>query len=82
MELHLHILSPEGTLVDERVASVNLPGEHAPFEVLAGHAALISPLVEGDVRYVTEAGEQVLRIRGGFAEIRSNEVLLAVEPAR
>lgn len=79
MELRLHILSPEGTLVDERVQRANLPGEMGPFEVLKDHAALISPLVAGDVRYVTEAGEETLRIRSGFAEIRNNEILLAVE---
>jgi len=80
-QLHLHILSPDGVLVDERVSQANLPGEMGPFEVLAGHAALISPLVGGEVRYVTESGPRTLAIRSGFAEIRNNEILLAVEPA-
>lgn len=81
--LILHIVSPEGTLVNNvPVSAVFLPGEQGPFEVLIGHAALISPLIAGEIRYVTEAeGEQSLRIRSGFAEIRSNLVSLAVEPA-
>ena len=82
MELTLHIVSPEGTLVaGVPVSAVNLPGEMGPFEVLTGHAALISPLVAGTVRYITPEGEKTLRIRSGFAEIRDNLVTLAVEPA-
>ena len=81
-ELTLHIVSPEGTLVDSvPVMAVNLPGEMGPFEVLKGHAALISPLVAGTIRYITAEGEQTLRIRSGFAEVRDNLVALAIEPA-
>lgn len=78
-ELNLHILSPEGTLVDGRVSAVFLPGAEAPFEVLPGHAGIITPLLAGEVRYVTEEGMQSLAIRGGFVRVVDDRVELAVE---
>lgn len=77
--LQLHIVSPEGTLVDERVSKVFLPGAEAPFEVLPGHAGLITPLLAGEVRYETETGLQQLAIRGGFVRVINNRIELAVE---
>lgn len=78
-ELNLHILSPEGTLVDGRVGAVFLPGAEAPFEVLPGHAGIITPLLAGEVRYVTEEGMHSLAIRGGFVRVVDDRVELAVE---
>ena len=34
MDIRLHIVSPEGTLVETEVSAVTLPGSLAPFEVL------------------------------------------------
>lgn len=79
MEIKLHIVSPEGTLVEAEVSSVTLPGSLAPFEVLKNHAALISSLEKGEIVYVTEAGEQRLPVRSGFVEVRNNQVDVCVE---
>ena len=79
MDMQLHIVSPLGTLVDEQVSAVFLPGAEAPFEVLPGHAGIITPLLAGEVRYVTEEGMQSLSIRGGFARVADDKVELAVE---
>ena len=75
----LHILSPEGTLVETTADLVTLPGIQAPFTVLPGHAALVTALVEGDVRYVEDGAEKRLHIREGFVEIRDNQVKVCVE---
>ena len=77
--MRLHIVSPEGTLVDGRVSAVFLPGAEAPFEVLPGHAGIISPLLAGEVRYATEEGLQSLAIRGGFVRVVNDSIELAVE---
>ena len=49
MDIRLHIVSPEGTLVETEVSAVTLPGSLAPFEVLKDHAPLISALDKGDI---------------------------------
>ena len=75
----LHIVSPEGTLVDTTVSAVTLPGTLAPFEVLKNHAALISSLSKGDIVYVTDGKENRLSIAEGFVEVRNNQVDVCVE---
>ena len=77
--IHLHIVSPEGTLVEQAVSAVTLPGTVGPFEVLKDHAALISSLEKGDIVYVTEGREQRLPIASGFVEVRDNLVDVCVE---
>ena len=78
-EIALHILSPEGTLVRADVSLVTLPGLLAPFTVLPGHAALVTALEKGDVRYVENGEEKRLPIREGFAEVKDNTVTVCVE---
>ncbi len=75
----LHIVSPEGTLVETEVSAVTLPGSLAPFEVLKDHAPLISSLDQGDIVYVNESGEQRLSIASGFVEVHDNQVEVCVE---
>ena len=79
MTIQLHILSPEGSLVRAEVSLVTLPGIVSAFTVLKDHAAMVTALVEGDVRYVEEGTEKRLHIREGFVEIRDNLVKVCVE---
>ena len=77
--IKLHIVSPEGTLVETTVSAVTLPGTLGPFEVLKNHAAIISSLEKGDIVYVSEGTEQRLSIASGFVEVRNNQVDVCVE---
>jgi F-type H+-transporting ATPase subunit epsilon len=78
-DIQLHILSPEGTLVQTAVSLVTLPGLVSPFTVLKDHAALVTALVEGDIRYVTGDKEERLHIQEGFVEVKDNQVKVCVE---
>ena len=75
----LHIVSPEGTLVDTTVSAVTLPGTVGPFEVLKNHASLISSLEKGEIVYVSGGKERRLAIAEGFVEVRDNQVVACVE---
>ena len=77
--IKLHIVSPEGTLVEQAVSAVTLPGTVGPFEVLKNHAPIISSLEKGDIVYVSEGAEQRLAIASGFVEVRDNQVDVCVE---
>ena len=79
MSIQLHILSPEGMLVQAEVSLVTLPGVVAPFTVLQDHAALVTALVKGDIRYVEDGTEKLLPIREGFVEVGDNQVKACVE---
>ena len=77
--LKLHILSPEGTLLEANVELVTLPGLLSPFTVLPGHAVIVTALEKGTVRYVEAGKETFLPIEGGFAEVKDNAVTVCVE---
>ena len=77
--IKLHIVSPEGTLVDKAVSAVTLPGTLGPFEVLKDHASLISSLDKGEIVYISEGKEHRLPIADGFVEVRDNKVIACVE---
>lgn len=78
--IRLLIITPEETAADVRAHSVTLPGVVSPFQVLKDHAALITSLDPGLVRWVPEEGEeQTLAIRSGFVEVRDNTVSVYAE---
>ena len=79
MAIALHILSPEGTLVQADVTLVTLPGVEGPFTVLKDHAALITALGKGSIRYIESGEEKFLPIHEGFVEVRDNVVKVCVE---
>lgn len=78
-ELHLVIVSPERAVYDGKADSVVLPGELGNFQVLVNHAPVISSLVAGEVRYVAGEETQSLNIKGGFVEVRDNQISACVE---
>ena len=75
----LHIVSPEGTLVETTVSAVTLPGTLCPFEVLKNHAPLISSLAKGEIVYISGGKESRIPIAEGFVEVRNNQVDVCVE---
>ncbi len=78
-ELHLVIASPERTIYEGVVGMVDLPGELGEFQVLVNHAPLISSLMAGEVRYLTGNESHSLQIKGGFVEVRDNQVSVCAE---
>ena len=75
----LHILSPEGTLVETTAELVTLPGIMGPFQVLKDHAALITALEKGNIVWRSGGNEERLAIREGFVEVKDNRITACVE---
>ena len=73
--LTLKIVSPEKVEFTGEVESVKVPGAQGNFEILTGHAPIISTLQKGVVEY---DGQQ-LEILGGFVAEQQNEVSVCVE---
>lgn len=76
--LTIRILTPEGTLHEGAATAVFLPGSVSPFEVLPGHAPIISALSAGDIR-VVDGEERNFAIRGGVVKVRNNEITVCAE---
>lgn len=79
MSLKLKIVSPERVVYEGEVESVVVPGTLGSFEILQNHAPIISSLNKGKVEYTSNGGKQSLMVKGGFVEVRTNEVSLCVE---
>ncbi len=78
--MKLEILSPEQTLYKGDVDVVTLPGTLGRFTILQDHASMISSLKEGIIRIKPYEGEEVeLSIKGGFVEVKRNQVSVCVE---
>lgn len=83
-ELHLAIVTPEGTAFEGPATLVTAPGLLGNLTVLRGHAPLIAALELGVVRVQDAAGEKHFVVDGGFLEVRANETVVLsnwAEPA-
>ena len=80
--IHFDLVAPERLLLSEDVQMVTLPGAEGYFGVLAGHAPLLSALkpVVIEVRHEGDAATKLF-VRGGFAEVDGQHVVVLAEEA-
>jgi len=72
--LQLLVVSPDRSLVDERIDEVIIPGAEGYFGVLPGHTPLLAALQVGQLTYRQGRDEHVLMIAFGFAEVLPDRV--------
>ncbi len=78
--LQVEIYTPVKTVFKGEATAVQMPGISGLFEVLQGHAPLISALSNGNVR-VTDANGTATNysIDSGFVEVLNNHISILVE---
>jgi len=74
----LKIISAEKVLFEGEAASVTLPGEQGQFTVLPRHAALVSTLVAGTIRYKLDGEEHEVQVGGGIADVDRDVISVCV----
>lgn len=79
-ELTVKILTADSCLYDGPAEAAFLPGMASPFEVLPGHAPILSVLEPGRVRLVS-GGKDVFSacVRSGVARVSADVVTVCVE---
>jgi F-type H+-transporting ATPase subunit epsilon len=92
--MYLEIVSPEATLFSGDVTSVTVPGINGEFQMLQGHAPIVSLLQEGNVKVegsisIDEAyeskfskdatGKTILSITSGTIELKDNKVIVLAD---
>lgn len=92
--MYLEIVSPEATLFSGEVTAVTVPGVEGEFQMLNDHAAIVSLLQEGNVKFQGELvieeehedkftkgqnGEMILAISSGTVEMSDNKVIVLAD---
>lgn len=91
--MHLEIVSPEASLVSGEVESVTVPGVEGEFQMLNNHAAIVSLLTEGQVKFkgnptiaedhqskfTQKEGMWTMQINGGTIEMKDNKVIILAD---
>ncbi|MEI7950813.1 MAG: F0F1 ATP synthase subunit epsilon [Gammaproteobacteria bacterium] len=82
MTMHCDIASTEARIFSGRVESLVATGVLGDMGILPGHAALLTALVPGPVRLVTQAGEeQIYYVSGGYLEVQPGVVNILADTA-
>jgi F-type H+-transporting ATPase subunit epsilon len=79
--LTLEIVTPERSLVTERVDEVEIPGAEGYFGVLPGHTPLLAMLKVGELWYRKRSERFYLSIAFGFVEVLPDRVTILAELA-
>jgi len=92
--MYLEIVTPEAAIVSGEVESVTVPGSEGPFQMLNNHAAIVSLLHAGQVKFKGEPtiaegfekkftkdknGKWILEINGGTVECKNNKVIVLAD---
>jgi F-type H+-transporting ATPase subunit epsilon len=81
MALHLQIVTPEKKIFSDTVGNVYLPGADGELGILDGHAALVTALKPGELRYDKDGKTTVLAVGSGFAEVTEHKVSVLTDMA-
>jgi len=82
-QLKVRLVTPDRILVDRTVSAVEVPGKNGSFEVLYGHAPLLSEIGAGEVRlHGGEGGDQRFSVARGFVEVLPDRVTILAESAQ
>ena len=77
--MNIVVLTPDKKVFQGEINSVKVPGVGGQFQILNGHAPLVSALGEGEVSIVKQDGQKVIfEISKGFVEVLRNEISLLV----
>jgi len=77
--LHLKVITPAQLLVEADVESVFLPSLEGEIGILPGHRPLFVGIGTGRVRFRTGGDEDSFPIRGGYAQVQPEKVLVMTD---
>jgi F-type H+-transporting ATPase subunit epsilon len=73
--MNLQIITPEKKLFEGEVKLVKVPGSNGSFEVLKNHAPIISTLVSGTIKIITDQNKkETVQINSGIIEVKTNKI--------
>ena len=77
--IHLKVVTPRRLLVEADVEAVFLPTLEGQIGVLPGHRPLFVGIGRGKLIYREAGGEESFAIRGGYAQVQPEKVVVMTE---
>ncbi len=77
--MNLSIVTAERETFAGEVDYVTAPGSEGELTVLPSHAALMTTLMPGEMRYGADGEEQVIVVSGGFLEVLADRVTVLAD---
>lgn len=78
--MYLEIVTPDEKVFEGEVMHATFPGADGSFQVLNNHAAMVSVLGSGDIKYQQEKQKEIrILVEGGVVEVINNKVNVLVE---
>ena len=79
--MNIDLITPEKKVYSGDAIAVNMPAIDGMVEILRNHAPLIAALKIGQLKITTKDGVKRYQIKGGFAEVLHNKVVILAEGA-
>lgn len=77
--MYLEIVTPDKSIFKGEVGSVTLPGSKGSFQILPGHAPIISSLDLGTLKYSNQEANHQIMISGGIVEVMDDQITVLAE---
>ncbi|MBU1174730.1 MAG: ATP synthase F1 subunit epsilon [Alphaproteobacteria bacterium] len=81
-DIKIDIVAPERQLLSAEADSVSVPGTEGYFTVMGEHAPMMSMLKPGFITVVTDDRPDIYYVRGGFAEVSPEGLVILAEEAQ
>jgi F-type H+-transporting ATPase subunit epsilon len=79
--LQLNIVTPERSMVTDKVNQVNIPGSEGDLGILYDHAPILTTMRPGQLSYEKDSETVYLVVSGGYLEVTDNRVTVLAETA-
>jgi len=75
----LEVVTPDKKIFEGEASSATFTGSDGEFQVLSGHAPMISALGKGKMTIKASGKDEVVIIDGGVVEVLNNKVIVLAE---
>jgi len=80
--IQFEIVTPERTVLKEKVQQVTVPTKQGEITVLPGHIPLVASLIPGVIEIVKDdGGRDVISVSGGFIEVVKDKIVILADTA-
>ena len=79
--IEVRIITPEGIVLSKKADAVMLPAANGEMQVLAGHAALFSTIIPGQITVLDGEKASIFASGTGFLEVHADLVKILVDSA-